>query len=168
MDGPGLKLFERLRTALGGLPLIAEDLGLITPDVVALRDHARAARHARAAVRARRAGQPALAAQLRPEQRVLHRHARQRDRERLVRAISASTTSTIWDSRSGTTSATPPWDLIRLAWSSVAAIAIAPLQDVLGLGNEARMNKPGVADGNWRWRFRLDQFRPELIGSSAT
>ena len=42
-------------------------------------------------------------------------------------------------------------------------LAIAPLQDVLSLGNEARMNKPGVAEGNWRWRFRLDQFRPDVI-----
>ena len=44
------------------------------------------------------------------------------------------------------------WDLIRLAWSSVADLAIAPLQDVLDLGTEARMNMPGVATGNWRWR----------------
>jgi 4-alpha-glucanotransferase len=42
--------------------------------------------------------------------------------------------------------------LISLAWSSIAALAIAPLQDVLNLGREARMNVPGRADGNWRWR----------------
>jgi 4-alpha-glucanotransferase len=54
-----------------------------------------------------------------------------------------------------------------LAWASVAVLAIAPLQDLLGLGNEARMNKPGVAEGNWRWRFRSEQFRPELIGRLA-
>ena len=45
------------------------------------------------------------------------------------------------------------WDLIRLAWSSVADLAIAPLQDVLDLGTEARMNIPGVGEGNWRWRM---------------
>jgi 4-alpha-glucanotransferase len=45
-------------------------------------------------------------------------------------------------------------ELIRLAWSSAAALAIAPLQDVLNLGPEARMNVPGRADGNWRWRTR--------------
>ncbi|MGN6719243.1 MAG: 4-alpha-glucanotransferase, partial [Candidatus Binatia bacterium] len=44
------------------------------------------------------------------------------------------------------------WELLRLAWSSVAALAIAPLQDVLNLGAEARMNVPGRAEGNWRWR----------------
>jgi 4-alpha-glucanotransferase len=44
------------------------------------------------------------------------------------------------------------WELLRVAWSSIAAIAIAPLQDLLNLGAEARMNVPGRADGNWRWR----------------
>jgi len=46
------------------------------------------------------------------------------------------------------------WDLIRLAWSSIAADALAPLQDVLDLGTDARMNTPGTVDGNWRWRAR--------------
>ena len=46
----------------------------------------------------------------------------------------------------------PAWDLIRLAWASVAELAVTPLQDVLGLGNEARMNMPGRPSGNWRWR----------------
>ena len=46
----------------------------------------------------------------------------------------------------------PAWAMIRLAWSSVARDAIVPLQDVLGLGSEARMNTPGRAEGNWRWR----------------
>jgi 4-alpha-glucanotransferase len=44
------------------------------------------------------------------------------------------------------------WDLIRLAWSSSAALAVAPLQDLLNLGPEARMNVPGRAEGNWTWR----------------
>ena len=57
----------------------------------------------------------------------------------------------------------PAWELIRLAWASVAVVAVAPLQDVFSLGNEARMNTPGVATGNWRWRFRAEQFRPELL-----
>jgi 4-alpha-glucanotransferase len=57
----------------------------------------------------------------------------------------------------------PAWDLIRMAWGSVAAVAVAPLQDVLSLGNEARMNRPGVADGNWKWRVRYDQFRPDVV-----
>ena len=54
--------------------------------------------------------------------------------------------------RTGGTSADAAPALLRLAWSSVAALAIAPLQDVLNLGKEARMNQPGSAEGNWRWR----------------
>ena len=50
--------------------------------------------------------------------------------------------------------------LINLAWSSVAALAIAPLQDLLNLGNEARMNLPGRAEGNWRWRCTEDMLAP--------
>jgi 4-alpha-glucanotransferase len=49
------------------------------------------------------------------------------------------------------------WDLARLALSSVADTAILPLQDILGLGSEARMNTPGIGVGNWGWRFREDQ-----------
>jgi 4-alpha-glucanotransferase len=46
------------------------------------------------------------------------------------------------------------WAFLRAAWSSVARMAVAPLQDVLGLGTEGRMNLPGTTSGNWRWRFR--------------
>jgi 4-alpha-glucanotransferase len=54
------------------------------------------------------------------------------------------------------------WDFIRLAWASVAETAICPLQDVLGLGGGGRMNFPGRATGNWGWRFRAEDLRPEL------
>ncbi|MGL4422689.1 MAG: 4-alpha-glucanotransferase, partial [Gemmataceae bacterium] len=57
--------------------------------------------------------------------------------------------------------------LIRLAWSAVARLAIAPLQDVLNLGGHARMNVPGQANGNWRWRVRFDEFRSESIDRLA-
>ncbi|MFO7272478.1 MAG: 4-alpha-glucanotransferase, partial [Sphaerobacter thermophilus] len=53
------------------------------------------------------------------------------------------------------------WDLIRLAFMSVASIAVVPLQDVLELGSEARMNVPGTASGNWRWRVREDALTRE-------
>ena len=54
------------------------------------------------------------------------------------------------------------WDMIRLALASVADTAIFPMQDVLGLGSEARMNLPGTAAGNWTWRFRWEQLTPEI------
>jgi 4-alpha-glucanotransferase len=52
------------------------------------------------------------------------------------------------------------WDLIRAAWSSVAYYAITPLQDILNLGPEARMNFPGKPQGNWAWRFQAQQLSP--------
>jgi 4-alpha-glucanotransferase len=55
----------------------------------------------------------------------------------------------------------PVWSLISLAWSSRAALAIAPLQDVLELGNEARMNLPGTQGGNWSWRYRAGALTAE-------
>jgi 4-alpha-glucanotransferase len=164
VDGPGMKLFDRLRTALGGLPLLAEDLGVITPDVVALRDAL--------ALPGMRVIQFAIDAPTNlhwphnyttsncacytgthDNDTVNGWYATINDRDRNYLALTL-----------GKGIGDPAWDLIRAAWSSVAALAIAPLQDVLSLGAEARMNKPGVATGNWRWRLRLDQFRPEVIG----
>jgi 4-alpha-glucanotransferase len=55
--------------------------------------------------------------------------------------------------------------MLSMAWSSPAALAIAPFQDVLALGDEARMNVPGAADGNWRWRCTRDTLAPETFAS---
>jgi 4-alpha-glucanotransferase len=55
------------------------------------------------------------------------------------------------------------WELIRLAWSSVAALVMAPLQDVLNLGREARMNLPGRVEGNWRWRCPEDMLSEAVL-----
>jgi 4-alpha-glucanotransferase len=57
------------------------------------------------------------------------------------------------------------WGPPAIAWSSAAALAIAPLQDVLNLGNEARMNQPGTAGGNWRWRVTEDQLSGSALES---
>ena len=59
------------------------------------------------------------------------------------------------------------WDAIRVAWSSVANMAIAPIQDFLGLGSEARINTPGVASGNWQWRLKDDVLTDELAEKIA-
>ena len=60
------------------------------------------------------------------------------------------------------------WAMIRAAASSVANLAIVPLQDVLGLGSDARMNVPSREEGNWRWRFGPEALRPELAKKLAT
>jgi 4-alpha-glucanotransferase len=56
------------------------------------------------------------------------------------------------------------WQMLRLAWMSVARLAIAPVQDVLGLGTEHRMNRPGTADGNWGWRLAPGALDAALAG----
>ena len=162
VDGPGLKLFERLRTALGGLPLIAEDLGVITPDVEELRDTL--------ALPGMRVLQFALNGPI-----DLHWPHNYVPNCACYTGTHDNDTSVGWfhsltDHERHYLALTlgkgghdVAWDLIRAAWASVATLAITPLQDVLSMGSEARMNKPGIGAGNWRWRFRLDQFRPEVI-----
>jgi 4-alpha-glucanotransferase len=59
------------------------------------------------------------------------------------------------------------WTMIRAVLASVADVAIVPMQDVLGLGSEARMNRPATLGGNWRWRVREDQLSPELAARLA-
>jgi 4-alpha-glucanotransferase len=162
VDGPGLTLFEKLRADLGGLPLIAEDLGLITPDVIALRDQLE--------LPGMRVLQFALSG---PDN--LHWPHNFGPNCACYTGTHDNETTNGWYANLqekdrhylgimlGHYANDPAWELIRMAWASVAVIAIAPLQDILGLGNEARMNKPGVAEGNWRWRFRGDQIRPEIV-----
>jgi 4-alpha-glucanotransferase len=166
VDGPGLKLFERLRTALGGLPFIAEDLGLITPDVDEVREHLGLP------------GMKVLQFMIENPQNPYWPHNYDRKCVCYTGTHDNDTTHG-WYAGLGAKNRNylaeyigrpvgdPAWDLIRLAWSSVAEIAVAPLQDVLSLGGDARMNKPGVAEGNWRWRFRADQFRPDVINRLA-
>jgi 4-alpha-glucanotransferase len=64
----------------------------------------------------------------------------------------------------GSNGANAVWDFIRLAVSSVADTAILPMQDILGLGSAARMNRPSTVGNNWIWRMRGDELNPELGG----
>jgi 4-alpha-glucanotransferase len=163
VDGPGEALFDRLRTDLGGLPFIAEDLGVITPDVDALREGV--------GLPGMKVIQFALDTPKNPywphnfadRRSVCYTGTHDND-------TAAGWWATLDDRTRGYLSAyvghpvkDPAWELIRLAWGSVAEIAVAPLQDILGLGGEARMNRPGVATGNWQWRFRPEQFWPGAI-----
>jgi len=59
------------------------------------------------------------------------------------------------------------WDFIRAVLASVADTAIVPVQDLLGLGNDARMNRPGTTGGNWRWRLQPGQLTPAIMGKLA-
>jgi 4-alpha-glucanotransferase len=154
---PGAELFRTVERELGQLPLIAEDLGVITPAVYRLRDEL---------------GLPGMA--------VLHwafgdprsPHAPANHRENQVAYTSTHDTDTAvgWfralpagrRRATGLDPREPHWGLIELALASPAALALAPAQDVLGLGSEARMNRPGSAEGNWRWRLEPGQLTRAL------
>jgi 4-alpha-glucanotransferase len=165
-DGPGVKLFEVVRAVVGGLPLIAEDLGVITPDVVALRDAL--------GLPGMRVIQFALDGPTNLHwphnyvpNTVCYTGTHDNDTVNGWYATLNEHDRNYLSLTLGKGTGDPAWDLLRAAWASVAVLAVAPLQDLLSLGSEARMNRPGVAAGNWRWRFQLDQFRPEVIGRVA-
>lgn len=158
IEGPGRSFFEAIEEALGALPILAEDLGEITHDVHALR---------------RGLGLPGM--------RVLQfglaedSDVHAPDRHTVDSVVYTGThdndTSVGWyrgldlEQRerfhrvTGATLRGVHWTMIDLAYASVARLAVVPMQDVLGLGSEARMNTPGEPAGNWRWRLRDDQLR---------
>jgi 4-alpha-glucanotransferase len=153
--GPGAEFFRRVEAELGGLPFIAEDLGLITPDVETLRDQFRipGTRVLQFAFDGHE-DNPHLT------QNYIHNtvvysgtHDNPTSREWFEEL--ATNQQEIVSSRFNQTNdwaIEPGPALMSLAWSSRAALAIAPLQDLLNLGREARMNVPGHAGGNWCWR----------------
>jgi 4-alpha-glucanotransferase len=160
---PGAELFERLRAEHGTLELIAEDLGIVTPEVEALRDRYEL-----------------------PGIRVLHfafdgdpnnPHLPHRYPPRCVAATGTHDNDT---SRGWFQSLEDPWvrdrvlrylgcdgreihwDMIRSVMVSQADTAILPAQDIAGLGTEGRMNRPGLPTGNWEWRLRPDALTDDL------
>ncbi len=150
---PGHELLATLERELGGLPVIAEDLGLITPPVHRLRDEF---------------GLPGMVVMhwaFGGRRNNPHRLANHRENQVVYTATHDNDTTVGWfrtlpkaqQVRTGLDPREPSWALIDLAWSSRAAVAITPAQDVLGLGSEARMNRPGTEGGNWRWRLRRGQ-----------
>jgi 4-alpha-glucanotransferase len=161
--GPGAELFETLRDELGGLPLIAEDLGIITPEVEALRD--------RFGLPGMRILQFAFGGD--PTDRFLPHNYKTNT---IVYTGTHDNDTTIgWfntmpgHERGYLWRYNPhaerdiAWELLRMGWGSIADLAIAPLQDVLRLGTEARMNYPGRPAGNWTWRLAPHQLTRELI-----
>jgi 4-alpha-glucanotransferase len=147
--GPGRDVFEAIEAGLGSLPVVAEDLGVITEPVVRLR---------------RELGFPGMAVlqfALGDDPSNPHR-PENHERQSVVYTGTHDNDTTVgwWESLSdadregsGLDPADPAWSLLDRAWGSRAALAIAPLQDVLGLGSDARMNLPGTQEGNWTWRY---------------
>jgi 4-alpha-glucanotransferase len=157
--GPGADFFAAVRRTLGTLPLIAEDLGVITPDVVALRN-----RYGLPGMRVLQfafgegPNNPHLPQNITPNN-IAYTGTHDNDTtaswyQHLPAALKGEVQTFI-----GGVDAEPARALLRVAWQSQAKVAIAPVQDVLELGGGARMNRPGVAAGNWGWRLRPGQLK---------
>jgi 4-alpha-glucanotransferase len=167
VDGPGDELFNKLKEELGGLPFFAEDLGMITPDVTALRD-----RHdiPGMAVLQFAFGDPGAHAYLphrSPANRVIYTGTHDNDTcvgwwSTLSEKERAAVLALVGPCEDG-----PNWGLIRLTQSSPANFAVAPLQDVFGLGSEARLNTPSTHTGNYHWRYQRGALKPELAKKLA-
>jgi 4-alpha-glucanotransferase len=165
VPGPGAEFFTAVQRELGGLPFIAEDLGMITPDVSALRDQFRlpGTRVLQFAFDGH-PDNPYL-----PENyvsnTVVYTGTHDNNTTRgWFEELPDSQRQNLWRylKRPASNGVMAVPALMGLAWSSAAALAMAPLQDLLSLGSEARMNVPGLEAGNWRWRCTED-----LLSASA-
>jgi 4-alpha-glucanotransferase len=166
--GPGRAFFHAIRNEMGSVPLIAEDLGLITPEVEALRDEFD--------LPGMRVMQFGFDADPSSEKYLPHRFV---NNCIAYTGTHDNDTTYGWYHSQDVTTTQPRqevkaarafarayaksdgrdihWDLIRVLFASVADTAIVPMQDVLGLDSRARMNFPGKAQGNWAWRYRAGQ-----------
>ena len=162
VKGPGGTFFHAVQAALGQLPIIVEDLGLISADVITLRLEL---------------GLPGMRVlQFAFDSDAANEHLPHNWVKNLVvyTGTHDNDTSLGWYAHlapatrervqiyTGSPENDVNWGLIRLALYSVADLAIIPLQDVLGLGSDCRLNSPGRSFGNWGWRFRSEMLRPEF------
>jgi 4-alpha-glucanotransferase len=160
--GPGRAVFDAARAELRRLPLIAEDLGVITPAVTRLRDALGLP------------GMVVLQFGFDPDERgSVHRPERHRPHQVLYTGTHDNDTLRGWYESlapeslalvhaAGVTGREPWWSLIELALGSRARLCMLQAQDVLGLGSQARMNTPGRAGGQWSWRLAPGQLTPAL------
>lgn len=152
MPGPGRALFDTLRSAIGALPLIAEDLGFITPEVHELRHTAGLPGMKVLQFGFGQPDSPHLPHRFEPET-VVYTGTHDNDTARGWYDNAPQHERDIATTYLGDASQDIAWALIRAAYTSVADTAIIPVQDVLGLGSEGRMNVPGAEKHNWAWRL---------------
>lgn len=167
LESPGSDLFKAVKEALGPARFIAEDLGLITPEVDALREECGFP------------GMKVLQFAFSDDPDNLYLPHNYHDNCVVYTGTHDNDTTLGWLNAAseqeraavrrylGGSCEEPNWALIRLALMSVARIAIVPLQDILGIGSEGRMNTPGRAGGNWGWRFAQAMLTPELASRLA-
>ena len=156
--GPGAELFRIAETALGELPLVAEDLGVITPAVIRLRNELGFP------------GMVVLQWAFSGGRNSPHRLENHRRHSVVYTSTHDTDTARGWfeslaprmRAETRLDAREPAWSLIELAHASPAALSIIPVQDVLDLGSAHRMNHPGTTRGNWRWRLRGGELTSEL------
>jgi 4-alpha-glucanotransferase len=169
VKAPGLKLFRALEAKLGSLPLVAEDLGMITKEVETLR------------VELAMPGMKVI--QFGFSDKGAHMHLPHQYTPGTVAYTGThdnDTTLGWWNVASKAeklavhayigelnSNSSPVWSLIRVVADSVAQLSIVPAQDLFELGSEARMNTPAVANGNWSWRVAEHSWTPELAAKLA-
>jgi len=158
VEAPGDALFDVLRAHFDPLPLVAEDLGIITPAVDALR-----LRHGFPGMKILQfafdsgPANPYLPHNYQPLA-VVYTGTHDNDTSLgWYRALPAATRAHVDRYLTVTDEAAMPWPMIRAALASVAVLAVVPMQDVLALDGGHRMNRPGTQQGNWRWRFEWQQ-----------
>lgn len=172
--GPGDAIFDAMRDALGNLPIVAEDLGVITNEVTALRE-----RHQIPGMHVLQfdVGDPDFKLSDVGENSVCYSGTHDNDTTigwfhgspddmRSPAAIADDQAAAL--RITGGKAETVHTDLIRAAFSTAARIAIAPMQDYLGLGSEARINTPGTSGGNWRWRVIDEQLSQDICDNIAS
>ncbi|MBV9182157.1 MAG: 4-alpha-glucanotransferase, partial [Acidobacteria bacterium] len=168
VDGPGDELFNRLRRELGGLPFFAEDLGMITPDVIALRERHHIPGMAVLQFAFSESGSHVYLPHRVDSERVMYTGTHDNDTTLgWWRGLGEKERAAV-EAIIGPCSDGPNWGLIRLAHASAASFSFAPLQDVLGLGSEARLNTPSTASGNYLWRYQPGALTPELATKLRT
>jgi 4-alpha-glucanotransferase len=151
--GPGMALFDAIKAALGELPIVAEDLGFITDDVHALRDGCGFPGMKILQFGFGAEGDHEFLPQMWPRAAVAYTGTHDNDTVRGWWNTAKPRERAFAGSYLACGEADIHWAMIRACANSVANMAVYPLQDVLGLGGEHRMNIPGVLGGNWGWRF---------------
>lgn len=150
--GPGADLFKAIQNSLGNLPILAEDLGVITPDVVALRDQFGLPGMKILQFAFTGPNNPFLPHSF-PQNCAVYTGTHDNDTARGWYESASREEKDFACRYLNVNGSQFAWDLIRQAWSSVAVIAAAPMQDLLNLGTEARMNYPSRLGNNWDWRM---------------
>ena len=168
VEAPGELLFDTLTARFESMNVIAEDLGLITPDVELLRD-----RYGFPGMKVLQFGfgtESTHAIEQFQENVVAYTGTHDNDTALgwfLSRAESDPSEMERAVEELGSTADTFAWDLISAVMHSIARVAIMPVQDLLGLGTEARMNEPGTTAGNWTWRLGRDELTADIVDRMA-